>query len=279
MRLIRQLNPRKPVKSTALIIGGWIIGCFGLLALISLFWTPYEAFSLNIPDRLQGPSRSHLLGTDHFGRDILSQLMVGAMNSLSIASGAVVIGVLGGIPIGLVGAIRGGWLGEGLMRLSDLTFAFPALLSAVILAALYGPSGVNVVLAVGIFNIAVFARIPARGATGVMALPFIQAAKAIGRTSFSIAYIHILPNLAALLVIQATIQISIAILAEAGLSYLGLGLQPPSPSWGKMLSDAQTYMFLNPWQAIFPGFAIMLLVWGLNIFGDGLRDYWDPKVN
>ena len=250
----------------------------GLLCALSLIWTPYEPGAIDVVHKLMAPSLDHWLGTDHFGRDVASMIMVGARNSIGVASLAVAIGLCGGGALGIVAALRRGWVEELVMRLTDLTFAFPALLTAVLVSALNGPGAINVVLAIGIFNVAVFARVT-RGATiQLLPRPFLRAASALGKTPFRIALDHLAPNIASVLLVQATIQFSVAILAEAGLSYLGLGVQPPNPSLGRMLNDAQTFMFISPAQALFPGIAIATIVLGLNLLGDGLRDLLDPRL-
>lgn len=258
-------------------VGVVITGLAVAVAVLSFVWTPHDPEAVMIAEKLLSPSLCHPFGTDHLGRDTLSMIMAGTGTSLGIGLLAVAIGVLVGVPLGLAGAIWSGPVDEASMRITDLVFSFPALLTAVLLTALTGPGAGNVVLALGIFNIAVFARVIHGAAHAVMARPFILAATAMGRTRLSIAWHHLLPNISGPVLVQATIQFAVAILAEAGLSFLGLGVQPPTPSWGKMLADAQTFMFLNPWQAVFPGLAIALVVLGLNLLGDGLRDRLDPK--
>ncbi|WP_349360160.1 ABC transporter permease [Stappia sp.] len=265
-------------RHRALIAGGAIVATVLLAALLSLVWTPYPIDVLSVADRLQGPSAAHLLGTDHFGRDILSMLMIGARTSIAVALVAVGIGVIVGVPLGLLAAARGGWLDEGLMRLNDLVFAFPALLSAVMITAIFGPGAINAILAIGIFNIPVFARVARGGALALKTREFVLAARVSGKREIRIIAEHILPNIANLLIVQGTIQFSLGILAEAGLSYVGLGAQPPLASWGRMLNEAQTMMALAPSLALYPGLAIVATVIGLNLLGDGLRDALDPRL-
>ena len=260
------------------LLGGALTLVFVLAALLSLVWTPYPVEIVDIASRLQTPSAQHLLGTDHFGRDIVSLLMVGARNSVVVAMVAVGIGLCIGVPLGLLAAARRGWVDEIVMRFNDFAFAFPALLSAVMITALLGPGAVNSIIAIGIFNIPVFARLTRGGALVIWQREYVLAARAIGKSATRISTDHVLPNVASLLIVQATIQFALAILAEAGLSYLGLGTQPPQPSWGKMLNEAQTLMFQAPRLAVFPGLAIALTVLGLNLFGDGLRDLLDPRL-
>ena len=249
-----------------------------LTGVVSLFWTPYSVELLDIPHKLQGASTAHWLGTDHFGRDVFSMLMVGAWNSMLVSVFAIGFGAGIGVPLGALAAGKRGWVEETVMRFNDFAFAFPALLTAVMLSAVYGPGTINSVLAIGIFNIPVFARITRGSALSIYKREFILAARTSGKGEVRIAMEHILPNIASVLIVQGTIQFALGILAEAGLSYLGLGTQPPLPSWGKMLSEAQTMMFFAPQLAILPGLAIVLTVLGLNLLGDGLRDILDPRL-
>ena len=249
-----------------------------LTGVVSLFWTPYSVELLDIPHKLQGASTEHWLGTDHFGRDVFSMLMVGAWNSMLVSVFAIGFGAGIGVPLGALAAGKRGWVEETVMRFNDFAFAFPALLTAVMLSAVYGPGTINSVLAIGIFNIPVFARITRGSALSIYKREFILAARTSGKGEVRIAMDHILPNIASVLIVQGTIQFALGILAEAGLSYLGLGTQPPMPSWGKMLSESQTMMFFAPQLAILPGLAIVLTVLGLNLLGDGLRDILDPRL-
>jgi len=248
-------------------------------ALLSWVWTPYGVTGISIADKLKPPSAAHPFGTDHFGRDILSMVMVGARTSLAVALVAVGIGVLVGVPLGLIAAARrGGWLDEAIMRGNDLIFAFPSLVIAILITAALGPSAVNAILAIGIFNIPVFARVTRAGAMPLWTLDYIRAAQVAGKGRARISLEHILPNIANLLIVQGTIQFSLGILAEAGLSYVGLGAQPPTPSWGRMLAEAQTLVTVAPHVAIAPGLAIVGTVLGLNLLGDALRDALDPRL-
>ncbi|WP_042693905.1 ABC transporter permease [Azospirillum sp. B506] len=247
------------------------------MALLSLLWTPYPAEQVRVVARLKPPSAAHWLGTDHFGRDVLSMIMVGARNSLAVGAAAVGLGLLGGVPLGLLAAALGRWGDEVVARLGDLVFAFPAVLTAILLTAALGAGAINVVVALALFNAAVLARVTRGAALAVWRRPFVGAALALGRGPLSATLVHVLPNIAGIVVVQATILFAVAIVNEAALSYLGLGIQPPNPSWGKMLGDAQTFLFTAPLQAVFPGVAIALTVMGLTMLGDGLRDWLDPR--
>lgn len=249
-----------------------------LAALLSLAWSPYPPADIDIPNKLAPPSATHWLGTDSLGRDIASQLLVGAQNSIVVGVVAVGIGIVFGVALGALASARRGWVEEVAMRAADFGFAFPALLSAIMLSAIYGPGLITSIVAIGIFNVPVFARITRGAANAVWSREYVLAARAAGKGPLAITRDHVLPNIASLLIVQATISFATAILAEAALSYLGLGTQPPQPSWGRMLNEAQTQMFQAPLLAVWPGLAIMLAVLGLNLLGDGLRDLLDPKL-
>jgi peptide/nickel transport system permease protein len=263
----------------ALVVGAGLAGVFLLLAVVSFFWTPYDVAALDIAAKLQPPSAAHWLGTDHFGRDVLSMIMVGARVSIAVALVAVGIGMGVGVPLGLTAAARrGSLLDEAIMRGNDLVFAFPALLIAIMITAVFGPSALNAIIAIGIFNVPVFARLTRGAALSLWTRDFVLAARVAGKGAVRISVEHLLPNLANLLIVQGTIQFSLGILAEAGLSYVGLGAQPPTPSWGRMLAESQTMIAFAPRLALIPGLAIVLTVLGLNLMGDGLRDLLDPRV-
>ncbi len=249
-----------------------------LVALLSLVWTPYDITMFSVADRLKPPSAAHWLGTDHFGRDVLSMIMMGARISIAVGLVAVGIGMAIGIPLGLAAAARGGWLDEIVMRFNDVVFAFPAIIVAILITSIYGPGAINAIIAIGIFNIPVFARVARANALSIWQREFILAARAAGKGMARISLEHILPNIANLIVVQMTIQFAIAVLAEASLSYLGYGAQPPMTSWGRMLSEAQTRLGTAPMLAVFPGCAIVITVMGLNLLGDGLADILDPKL-
>ena len=271
--------PRRPGwRHASLRVGAVLVTIVVGLALLSYVWTPHSPTELDIPHKLQAPSASHWLGTDSLGRDIVSLLIVGSRVSIAVGLIAVGIGMVFGVALGLLAAVQRGWVEEVVMRLADFTFAFPALLSAIMLTAIYGPGLVTSIVAIGIFNVPVFARITRASALVVRAREFVTAARALGKGEWRITIEHVLPNIAAILIVQATIQFALAILAEAALSYLGLGTQPPTPSWGRMLNEAQQQLFQAPQLAVYPGVAIALTVLGLNLLGDGLRDRFDPRL-
>ena len=248
-------------------------------AALSLAWTPHSPYELDIPGKLALPSGAHWLGTDSLGRDVASLLMAGARNSILVGIIAVGIGMGLGTALGTFAAARRGAWEELVMRLADFTFAFPAILSAIMLTSVMGAGIVNAILAIGILNAALFAQITRAAANGIYPREYILAARLSGCTGWRLSLRHVLPNIASALIVQATIQFATAILAEAALSYLGLGTQPPDVSWGRMLNEAQALLFQAPRLAIFPGFAIALAVLGLNLAGDGLRDLLDPRLS
>jgi peptide/nickel transport system permease protein len=253
------------------IVGVTITAVFVGVAVIAQFWTPYDPAALSIIDKLQAPDLRHWFGTDQLGRDVLSMIMAGAKNSVGVALLSVIIGVFIGVPLGLAAAARRGVIDELIMRGNDLIFAFPSLLLAILITAVFGPGAVNAIIAIGIFNIPVFARVTRGGALQLWTRDYSLAARVAGKGPLRISFEHILPNLVGLLAVQGTIQFSLGVIAEAGLSYVGLGAQPPTPSWGRMLNEAQTLTALAPQLALFPGIAVLLFVLGLNLLGDGLR--------
>ena len=265
-------------QNRSFIVGAALTLLLVLAAALSLVWTPWSPYEIDMASKLQAPSRLHWLGTDPFGRDVASLLLVGARNSILVGVIAVSIGLLVGVSLGLLAAAKRGWIEEVIMRLADFTFAFPAILSAIMMTAVFGAGIVNSIIAIGIFNIPNFARVTRASANAVWSREFVLAARACGLGPLQITLRHVLPNISSVLIVQTTIRFAIAILAEAALSYLGLGTQPPNPSWGRMLAEAQTLLFQAPLLAVFPGVAIVLAVLGLNLLGDGLRDVMDPRL-
>jgi len=273
------MKARRIFRNINFTIGFCITLTILLTAIVSLAYTPHPPNRMNLSARFQGPDRTHWFGTDQFGRDIFSRVMRGAVNSIVVGLVAVSIGMGFGILLGTVAAFYRGWVDEVVMRLSDLLYGFPAVLSAILITSILGPGIVNSMIAIGIFNIPIFARLTRATSLSLWERDFVTSARAIGRTPFGIIRDYILPNIVSPLIVQATVQFAIAILAEAGLSYLGLGTQPPHASWGRMLNEAQTFMATSAWLAIFPGCAIALAVLGFNLLGDGLRDILDPRIS
>ena len=268
-RLFRNIN---------FTIGFFIALTILLTALVSIGYTPYDPNRMNLSDRFQAPNGTHWFGTDQYGRDIFSRVMKGAVNSIIVGLVAVSIGMGFGILLGSLAAFFKEWVDEIIMRISDVLYGFPAVLSAILITSILGPGIVNSMIAIGIFNIPIFARLTRATSLSTWERDYVTSAKAIGRSNAGIIWRYILPNILSSLIVQGTVQFAIAILAEAGLSYLGLGTQPPHASWGRMLNEAQTFMGTSAWLAIFPGCAIALAVLGFNLLGDGLRDILDPKL-
>lgn len=261
-----------------LALSAAVLAALGAMALLAAFWTPYPVDGVAIAQRFGPLSASHPFGTDQYGRDTLSMLMAGARTSLGVAAAAVTIGAGIGCAAGLAAAAAGGFARTLLMRTSDLVFAFPALITAAILATLFGPGAFVAVIAIGVFNIPVFARLTAASAGTLFARDFADAARLAGKSEARIAVEHIAPNVAPLVATQAATQFAVAILAEAGLSYVGLGAQAPAVSWGRMLAEAQTLVALAPQLALWPGLAIAVSVFAVTSFGEALRVRLDPRA-
>lgn len=267
----RNVNP-------SLLIGGGVVVVIVLLALISYVWTPWPPMRVLPVEPYQRPNAEHWLGTDRLRRDVFTQILLGARTTLYVGLVAVGVAALVGVPLGIFAAMSPGWLGQLVMRGNDVLLAFPALLLAIMFAALYGGSTRVAMIAIGIATIPSFARITRSGALGVLASEYVLAARSAGRSMLGIAVRHVLPNVAGLVIVQASVSFAIAILAEAALAYLGLGTPTGQPSWGRMLYESQTTLRQAPHLALIPGGAIALSVLGFNLFGDGLRDWLDPKL-
>ena len=271
-------------------IGMWLKGHWNLAAglailsvlvataVVSFFYVPHDPNRINITGRFQPPGEQYLLGTDQFGRDLLSRIMVGSRITILVGVVAVGIGLSVGLVLGGFAAKYGRWVDEALMRLLDAVAAYPPLLLAILLASIMGPGPVSGMLAIGISTVPVFARLVRANFLALLQAEFVQAARAAGASNARILWRHLLPNTASILLVQATITFANSILAEAALSYLGLGTQPPHPSWGRMLREAQDFLIFSPYPALWPGLAIAITVLGLNLLGDGLRDVLDPKT-
>ncbi|TWB24858.1 peptide/nickel transport system permease protein [Nitrospirillum amazonense] len=263
--------------SKALAAGLFLTGLVVATALLSLAWTPYDPTAINVAGRMAAPSATHWFGTDAYGRDVFSHVLAGGRSALGVALAAVGVGAGFGVPLGLLAAGRRGWVEEVAMRGSDVVFAFPALITAVLIAALCGPGAVDAIAAIGLFNIPVFAKVARGAALGVWARDYTLAARLAGKGGGRISAEHVLPNIAGLLLVQAAIQLSLGIVADAGLSFVGLGTQAPQPSWGRMLADSQTLAGQAPWLVLFPGLAVVAAVLGFNLLGEGLRGRLAPK--
>jgi peptide/nickel transport system permease protein len=269
---------KRLLSHPSLVIGLAATLLFLAIGLLSLVWTPYPIEQIDIPRRYLAPSAAHWLGTDNLGRDMLSLVMAGTWTSFLVAAVAVAIGVGLGVPLGLAAAAWGGPIEWLVLRLTDFVFAFPAVIVAILITTLLGPSAINAIIAIGIFNIPIFARVGRGGALSISTLDFVAAGRLAGLGNVLIAWRHLLPNIMSLIIVQGTIQMSLGILSEAGLSYIGLGTQPPETSLGLMLREAQQVFLIHPWLTLVPGLSIVFIVIALNIAGDGLRDAIDPRL-
>lgn len=254
-----------------LIVGLSLIGFVSLIAIISLFYTPYDPNTMDIANKLKPPSAVHLLGTDQFGRDVLSRMMVGSQVVLLVGFSTVLISLILGGLLGILAGFYGGMVDTLIMKLIEIKMAFPGTLLALMLIAIWGPSVSMIILALSIMNMPRFTRVVRSGYLQYKNVTFVEAAQVLGLSNTRIMLIHILPNLSSSIYVTAALAFASAILSEAGLSYLGLGLQPPLASWGKMLNEAQPYMIQSPFLAIIPGIMITLIVLGFNLLADGLR--------
>lgn len=275
---VRLVPRRRRRPDASLVVGALLVGLLVLLTLVSFVWTPFDPLAMDASARLAHPGPEHWLGTDKFGRDVASQIMVGARTTLLVGVVAVGVAALVGVPLGILAAMGPAWLGRLLMRGSDILLAFPALLLAIMFSAIYGGSTTVAMIAIGIASIPTFVRVTRSGALSVLHAEFVLAARAAGRGGLAIAVRHVLPNVVGLVIVQASVAFAMAILAEAALSFLGLGTPPPTPSWGRMLQESQELLWSAPRLAVFPGVAIALAVLGFNLLGDGLRDVLDPRM-
>lgn len=249
-----------------------------LVVAIAATWiAPYGINDIDVPSALQGPGTAHWFGTDELGRDVFSRVLVAIAASLRVAVVSVALAAVIGVMIGVLAGYRGGWIDTVVMRIVDVMFAFPVLLLALAIVAVLGPGITTTMLAIGIVYIPIFARVARASALGVRVEPFVAVSRSMGTGDGYILIRHILPNIAGPLIVQLSLSLAFAILAEAALSFLGLGIQPPQPSLGRMIFDAQGFVTLAWWMAVFPGAAIFVMVLAFNLFGDGLRDVLDPK--
>ncbi len=273
----RRKAPRSRPTGT-LITGAVLIALVALTALVSLVWTPFDPTLAVAEDRLMGPGAEHLLGTDRLGRDVLSQVMAGAQITLLVGFVSVVIGLALGAPFGILAGMRPKRAGVLIMGGSDVLMAFPGLLLAIVFGAVFGGGTVTAMIALGIGSAPAFARVARAGTLQVMSMDYIFAARASNRGDLAIAIRHVVPNIGGMLIVQCSVNFALAVLAEAGLSFLGLGTVPPTPSWGRMLMDSQQFLGTYNYLALAPGIAIAIAVLGFNLLGDGLRDRFDPKL-
>jgi peptide/nickel transport system permease protein len=275
----RSSLPRRLLHNQLAVAGALILSVVVFAALSAEVLAPQDPLQMNPSRLLEGPSSGHVLGTDEFGRDILSRVIWGARISLYVGIISVTIALVAGVSLGLVAGYYGGLIDDLIARVLDVVFAFPSILLALGIVGMLGPSLTNTMIAIGIVYTPVYARLTRGTTLSVRARDFVEAARLCGAADPRILRCHILPNIAAPLIVQSSLSLSLAILAEASLSFLGLGTQPPDPSWGTMVNTGQRLIELSPWPVVFPGLAIILAVLGFNLLGDGLRDALDPRLN
>ncbi len=268
---------RRLLKNTGAIVGGAVVLGFLAAAVLAPLIAPFDPTAVDWGAVRKPPSALYILGTDELGRDLLSRLLWGARASLLAGVVSVAIGFTVGVPVGLISGYLGRWVDSVVMRLTDALLAIPFLILAIALAAFLGPSLTNVMIAIGVSTTPIFIRLARAQTLAVKVEEYVEAAKAIGASHGIIVLRHVFPNALPPLLVQATLTIATAIIAEASLSFLGLGQQPPAPSWGSMLNVARNFMYQAPWMALWPGMAIFLVVLGFNLLGDGLRDALDPR--
>lgn len=266
------------LENKAAVVGGLIILFYIFIAVFAPILAPYHPHEINLDNKLMSPSMEHWMGTDDKGRDILSRILYGSRLSMGVGFAAVIFGAFFGITLGLIAGYYGKWIDSVIMRCMDVLLAFPGILLALAIVSALGPSLINVTIAVGAFSVPLFARIVRGSTLEVKQLEYIDAIRSLGANDGTIIFKHILPNILSPIIVQGTLRVATAILSAAGLSFLGLGAQPPSSEWGTMLSSGRDFLFTAPYIAIFPGLAIAFLVLGFNIFGDGLRDAFDPRM-
>ncbi|MBM7558037.1 peptide/nickel transport system permease protein [Halanaerobacter jeridensis] len=269
---------KRLLKNRIAMLGLAIISILLVVAIFAPVLAPYDPLKTNVIQRLKAPSFSHWLGTDDLGRDILSRIIYGSRISIQVGVISVSLALVLGVTLGVLAGYYGGWIDSLVMRLIDIMLAFPSILLAIVIMAILGPQLSNAMIAIGFVNLPRFARIVRSSVLSVKEEEYVSAAQSLGSSDFRIITKHILPNCLAPLTVQSTLSIATAILEAAGLSFLGLGAQPPTPEWGAMLSSGRSAIQVAPWVVAFPGLAIMITVLGFNLFGDGLRDALDPKM-
>lgn len=265
-------------KNKRAMVGLWMVILFVLVAICARWIAPYDPIEQNMESMLQPPSADHLFGTDEFGRDILSRVIYGAQISLMVGIVGVLISIFFGVALGTISGYFGGWADALIMRIIDIFMAFPSFLLALAIVSVLGPGMINVMIAIGIFSIPTFARISRSSVISVKNKEYIEAAKSMGAANALIIFKHVIPNSIAPIIVLSTLRIATAILTAAGLSFLGMGAQPPTPEWGAMLSTGREYLRTSPHVSTIPGLAIMFMVLAFNMLGDGLRDALDPKI-
>jgi peptide/nickel transport system permease protein len=269
---------RQVGRAPVAVAGAVIVAAYLAAATLAPALAPADPLQMEAHALLAAPGGGHPFGTDQFGRDVLSRLLYGARTSLGIAFASVALALAGGGAAGILGGYYGGLVDSIVMRVMDVIFAFPAVLLAIAIMAIAGTAVGTIIAAIGLVYTPQFARVSRAGVLQTRGLEYIEAARAVGAGARRILGRHILPNISAPLIVQTSLSLSLAILTESALSFLGLGTQPPTPSWGNMLADSRRFMALAPWTAIFPGVAIALIVLGFNLLGDGLRDLLDPRL-
>lgn len=269
---------RPLLRNRLVLFGAGIILLMSVLAMCANLVAPFDPTEIRVAEALKAPSAAHLFGTDRFGRDVLSRTIYGSRIALGVALSSIGLALVLGAILGLVGGYLGGWVDLVIGRIMDVLFSFPTLVLAIAVAAMLGPGLNNAALAIAVVYTPLFSRVARGPVIAERAKEHVAAATVLGAGSVRVIFRHILPNIMAPLIVQASVALAFGILTEASLSYLGLGTQPPDPSWGTMLNEGRTYLETAPWMSIFPGLAIMLAVFGFNLLGDGLRDMLDPQV-
>ena len=265
------------LRNPVTVVSAVVLGIVVFVAVAANWITPFGVNDVDVPSALRPPSGEHWFGTDELGRDVLSRVLVATQASMRVAVVSVAFAVIVGVTVGIVAGYRGGWVDTVFMRVVDVMFAFPVLLLALAVVAILGPGTTTTILAIGIVYTPIFARVARASTLSVRVEPFVQMSHAMGTGNLYILTRHIVPNIAGPLIVQTSLSLAFAILSEAALSFLGLGIQPPQPSLGRMIFDSQGFVTMAWWMAVFPGAAIFVIVLAFNLVGDGLRDVLDPK--